>query len=357
MHEELSIQIFEVSPDDSDFQGEYPTHLLPGEARSSVVEALQRKETHYVNVPGITPLREAIAVFLTDLGINTPMEKVLVTAGEQEARFLTLHSLLQDGYNAAVPAVVSPGVQRVISIKSRQAQTIPVDRSKGMLPDLASLEQTLKSGSNLIYLESPNRLTGYVYEQEEVQQIAALLESYDALSIWDQSTAPAVIGKYSSLISFAPERVLAFGPLWPGLGLDTWQLGYITASDSFVQSLTKLKQAISICTSSPLQWAAVGASKVFAEKHAALKFDMEAIRQEVLTSFQSDERVLIGSTTNILAIDLGETAPQALQRLEADGFHVTNGSVFGAPGILRIVMKPNPETLNVLSKLIEGVSA
>lgn len=357
MQNEISLQIFEVQTEDNDFRGEYPTHPLPKEARSSVNEALQRKQTHYVNVPGITPLREAIAAFLTDLSIKTPMEQILVTAGEQEARFLTLHSSLEEGYQAAVPEVVSPGVQRVLGIKDRQAEIMPADLSKGFLPDLQAIEGALTKGSNLLYLESPSRLTGYCYEGEEVQQIASLLERHEALAIWDQSTAPAVSDDYHSLISYAPERVLAIGPLWPGLGMDTWQLGYITASESFVQSLTKLKQAISICTSAPLQWAAVGASEVFTEKHASLMSDMEAIRQEVLSAFQQDERLLVGKATNILAINLGTKAQQTIQQLEGEGIQVADGSAFGAPGILRIVMKPNPETLTLLGTLIEGVSA
>lgn len=357
MQNRISMQIFEVSPEDSDFRGEYPTYPLPDEARRSVVDSLQRGETHYVSVPGITPLREAIASFLTDLGIDTPIERIVVTAGEQEARFLTLYSLAQEGSRIAVPAVVSPGVGSVLAFLQRDAAIMDVDRSLGLMTNYAAIEQALSNGSNLIYLESPNRLTGYIYEQDVVQKIAALLESYDALCIWDQSTAPAVIGNYPSLAEFVPDRTLAFGNVWPGMGLGTWQLGYISARASFSQQITRFKQMMSICTCAPSQWAAVGASRVFAEKHAALKSEMEAMWQEVQTSFQREKHVLVGKASNILALDFGNTALQALQRLEADGVHVTDGTAYGAPGILRIVMKPNPRTLDVISKLIEGASA
>ncbi len=44
----------------------------------TIVDSLNRGETHYVAVPGITPLREAIARFLTELGVDTPIEKIIV---------------------------------------------------------------------------------------------------------------------------------------------------------------------------------------------------------------------------------------------------------------------------------------
>ena len=59
----------------------YPSTNVPRRARSAAIDALERKQTHYAGVPGIDPLRQAVAGFMSDLGVQVPVEQVIVTGG------------------------------------------------------------------------------------------------------------------------------------------------------------------------------------------------------------------------------------------------------------------------------------
>jgi arginine:pyruvate transaminase len=345
---------FEVPLDNDDFSGDYPALAIPQAARHDAKEALQQGETHYVAVPGIEPLRVAVAEWVSRFGLEVSKAQVVVTAGEQEARFLTLQSLLQKGYRAAVPAVVAPGVRAALAMRPDAAASIPSTRA-GLLPSVEAIGQALAGGCNLLYLESPSRLTGFAYTVEEVEQIATLLEAHDALCIWDQSTAPAMEEPYPSLAAIAPNRTLAIGFLWPGMGLAAWQLGYIVAPPPLIGGLTSLKQMMAICTSTAAQWAAVGAAKRFAQDHAALREEMEAVRHEILSTLTGDERVLAGEAVNVLALNVGEGAGAILDRLAEESMEVADGAAFGAPGVLRVTMKPDSKTGSIIYRLLEGV--
>ena len=86
-----------------DLRGDQPTSQLSEHAITTANNALQEGQTHYVDVPGIMPLREAIADALPS-GYNP--EGVLVTAGVQEARFLALQVLAEESSVLAVPSIV-----------------------------------------------------------------------------------------------------------------------------------------------------------------------------------------------------------------------------------------------------------
>ncbi|MEM6530820.1 MAG: hypothetical protein AAF653_21160, partial [Chloroflexota bacterium] len=68
--------------------------------------AMEAGHTHYVPVPGIPELREAIA---THLSADYESGHVLVTAGMQEARFLTIQLIGKDAGGVAIPALSTPG--------------------------------------------------------------------------------------------------------------------------------------------------------------------------------------------------------------------------------------------------------
>lgn len=372
--------ILEVPLEGGDFRGDYPAMAIPRPVRTSAMDALQQGQTHYVGVLGIEPLRAAVSEFLAGLGVDVPAGRVIITSGEQEARFLALqgvarqyagasvargdrqarflavHDVAQKSFRVAVPTVVAPGVKAALAVRDRQVATMLVDETAGLLSSIAVIEQALANGSNLIYLESPGRLTGFIYSPEQVQRIADLLEAYDALSIWDQGIAPAVTGEYVSLASVAPEHTIAIGMLWPGLGLANWQVGYVIVPAAYVESLTALKQVMSICTGTPGQWAAVGAAQVFAEKHGALVAEMDAVRREMLSTLSGDDRVLAGQAVSSLAMNLGDAAAKAQKQLLDKNIQVADGAAFGAPGVLRVTMKLNAQTANIICALLEGAS-
>ena len=76
-------------------------------------EALEAGQTHYVDVPGIAPLRSAIADYLNgDTAARYESGNIIVTAGVQEARFLTIQKIGEQFDGIGIPAVAHPGVQK-----------------------------------------------------------------------------------------------------------------------------------------------------------------------------------------------------------------------------------------------------
>ncbi|MGB7342094.1 MAG: aminotransferase class I/II-fold pyridoxal phosphate-dependent enzyme [Phototrophicaceae bacterium] len=306
-------------------------------------KALEEGNTHYVDVPGIAPLRESIADYLNQqYKSNYEISNMLVTAGVQESRFLTIQMISDEFDNQiAVPEVVHPGVLKAIGMRPRTVQKIAVTVSESALPSINSIKTILEAGSRLIYLESPSRLTGEIYTKDDVKKISNLALEYNASIIWDQGLESwTEMASYVSLVGQdnMSANVIAIGEAWSGMGLASWFIGYIAAPKNLIPAMQSIKQVMSICTSTPTQFAALEASKLFEANHATQLQQISASKHKLIElAGQANLEVVDGQAANILAFRLsGAEKDRILKILASEGYQVTDGSEFGAPDLIRI---------------------
>ena len=172
----------------ADFSADEIAGPLDERIIAAASEAMEAGQTHYVDVPGIGPLREALADYLNGAGGSAYASgNIIVTAGGQEARFLTIHKIGEMFDSIGVPAVVHPGVQKALGVRQRNVVSLPVDGARGYLPTISGIAAAVAEGCRLLYLESPSRLSGAAYSADEVAAISQIVNKHEAAVIWDQA--------------------------------------------------------------------------------------------------------------------------------------------------------------------------
>ena len=336
-----------------DLRVDQPRANISEDAISSAHQALRSGQTHYVDVPGIGPLREAIAAYLADTGASSyRASNVLVTAGVQESRFLSLQKIGEQFDHILVPSVVHPGVRRALGTRKQSIIELAVDERSG-LPRLDTIREALGAGSSrLLYLESPSRLTGRVYSGEDIAALAAMLEEFDAGLIVDQGLAPWVAeGKFHSpaVAKNGLERVAVLGEAWPGTGLENWFIGYIATPEKWFEAMRAQKQMMAICTSTPAQYAALQVAQSYATLRAAhLKKLVANHARAVQLVRDAGLDPLPGDAVSVLAVYVGNQEMKIGERLRQKGYLVASGADFGAPGIVRMAVGLDESSLSGL---------
>ncbi|MDD9955829.1 MAG: aminotransferase class I/II-fold pyridoxal phosphate-dependent enzyme [Anaerolineaceae bacterium] len=298
--------------------------------------ALDAGHTHYEPVPGIDGLRATLAQHLNEAtGAQYEAANLLVTAGMQESRFLTLQ-LIDAGDGAiALPEVVHPGARKALGARPRETVSLVVDAER-RLPRLAAIRAALEGGSRLLYIESPSRLSGATLDGDEMAAIAALLADHDAGAIIDRGLAPWASGS----VAAPTARVALIGEAFPGAGIDSWLAGYIAVPQDWLPPIQSQKQIMAICTATPAQFGALEAGSLYAEEQPARLAHMQALRaglQQRARAAGLD--VLAGGAAGLLALRLSPSQKsEGLARLAAAGYQVADGSDFGAPDVLRLTV-------------------
>ncbi|MCY3799878.1 MAG: aminotransferase class I/II-fold pyridoxal phosphate-dependent enzyme [Chloroflexi bacterium] len=300
-------------------------------------EALEAGQTHYVDVPGIEPLREAIADYLnTSFSAPCQSGNIIVTAGLQESRFLTIQKIGENFDSIGIPAVAHPGLQKALGVRARNVVSLAVDPHRGYLPALDAIADAVAGGCRLLYLESPSRLSGAAYTSDEVAAIGQLLGESGASAIWDQGLAPWVEGGCRSLASTeeSPAQVTAIGEAFPGMGLASWFIGYIAAPDDQIPAMQSQKQIMAICTSTAAQYAALEASSLFPAAHPPRLAQLKRLKSYIAESARDlNLDAIAGDALNIIAL---QASGGAAAKLRAAGFDCADGADFGAPAVIRL---------------------
>jgi aspartate/methionine/tyrosine aminotransferase len=316
------------------------------------VAALAHGETHYVDVGGIAPMIQRL---IETVGPELP--GILVTAGVQEGRFLAIQIIGEQRGGVALPAIVDPGAVRAASVRALPVTRLQAEREHGFLPTPAAVRAALEAGAKLLYLESPSRLTGVVYDEAAVAEIAASLVELDGTVIWDQGLAPWVHASTYAPISQQPgmgDRAIAIGEAWPGMGLENWYVGYLAASAETVSALRTCKQIISICTSTAAQYGALAAAAVYAERHPRQVETLSEIWESGLEQARSHGLDPIeGAAANLLTLAVPDV-PQAMEALAAAGITAADGTAFGAPGLIRLATSTDDTMLDAIECLVRS---
>ena len=333
-----------VLRDGRDFSADEQPSPLDERIIAGAAAALEAGQTHYVDVPGIPPLRAAMADFLNDnYGSAYAAENIIITAGVQEARFLTIQKIGELYDSIALPAVAHPGARKALGVRPRSIITLPVDSARGYLPSVDSIAEAVAAGCRWLYLESPSRLSGAAYSAAEVAAIRQISQENEVAVVWDQGLASLQAGAYSSLAAAAgaPAHIATLGDAWPGMGLSSWFIGYIAAPTDWIPSMQSQKQIMAICTSTAAQYAALEASRIYAEERPSRLAQLRRLRQGLLDSAKAQNLAVVqGDTVNLLALQVEGGAAAACAKLRAAGLTAADGGHFGAPDFIRLTVSP-----------------
>lgn len=300
-----------------------------------VMKTLRDGETHYVDVPGNPELRANIGAYLISSGIAKGGQ-VLVTAGVQEARFLTIQVLGKALGTIAFPGVMHPGIKEVLTVRDLVHVSMDMGTDRRMLAPIEAIKNTLSEGAKVLYIESPSRLTGAFYEKTELSDILSLCEKHGASLIMDSGLRPWIEGpaEASAWNLMIDDSVSIIGETWPGRGIDDMNIGYILTSEDIVKKIAKQKQVLSICTSAPSQNGAIAAGKDYLQNQPEIIAALKEKQTTLESSLQDmGAKILSGPVVSFVVF---ETDPVVQKKLDAAKIGYWESAHFGKPGYIHL---------------------
>ena len=223
----------------------------------------------YATGPGSERHRAAGATWI---GRRTNPDRVVVTAGTQQALLLALAATARAGETVLCEPVTYHGAKAAASMLHIRLEPLEMDRF-GLLPD--ALERACKAKlSKVLYtIPSLQNPTGILMPEKRRREIAAIADKYGITVIEDDVCGFLVDQTPPPIAAFVPERTIFITGLGkaiaPGL-----RVGYLTGPESLVAK-AHVGLAASILFASPIlaeiaaTWIEDGtAARVVAHKRA-----------------------------------------------------------------------------------------
>ncbi|MHB8917640.1 MAG: pyridoxal phosphate-dependent aminotransferase [Desulfocucumaceae bacterium] len=238
------------------------------ETPPNIVEAAKRAidggKTHYTDWAGIPELREAIADKLRrENGLDHDKSEILVTVGGQEAVFMLMLSLLNPGDEIIIPEPRYTSYDTAIEVAGGKMVPLLTRPEDGFQILAGDVEKLITPHTKALLVITPNNPTGVMMTRENLEAIAEVAKRHDLVVISDEIYEKLVFDgwKHWSIGSFPgmKERTLTVNGVSKSYSMTGWRLGYVAGPRNIISAMAQLKYAITICTTSVSQMAALEA--------------------------------------------------------------------------------------------------
>ncbi|GIQ67934.1 aminotransferase A [Xylanibacillus composti] len=241
-------------------QPDFPT---PAHILEAAKQAMDAGHTVYTPNAGMPALRQAAASFLQDkYGLAyDPDSECIVTTGASEALDIALRTILTPGSEVVLPAPVYPGYEPII----RMCGAVPVHADitgSGFKLTAEVLEPLLTERTRCVILASPSNPTGCLLTEEELKELAGLLDNRDIFVLSDEIYSELVFDGTHASIAAIPsmrERTIVINGLSKSHSMTGWRIGFTFAPAYLTKHMVKVHQYNVTCASSISQHAALAA--------------------------------------------------------------------------------------------------
>lgn len=210
-----------------------PPHIV-----DALAAAARAGETHYPEVRGSRPLREALAEKLRrENGIAAHVDDITITAGGTHALWMAFQALLSPGDEILVPSPHWMAIPKLVAMaEGARCRTVPMylDLADGTLTADAladRLRAALRPETRGLYVNSPNNPTGAVLAPAALEAIAAVAIERDLWVVSDEAYEHLLFDgarhrSPGSLPGMA-ERTISVYTLSKSYAMTGWRIGYI----------------------------------------------------------------------------------------------------------------------------------
>lgn len=316
-----------------------PEFDTPAPVGAALIEALNRKETHYIANNGTFALRERIARFEREQnGLETTPEEIIVTAGATEALMVALMGVLEKGDEVIIPTPAFVLYEQLVLLCG--GTPVSFDTSKDNF-QIRDIEKAVTSRTKAIILNTPNNPTGTVLDKQSLDDVYNAVKGKGIFVLCDDVYRQLIYTEdYHSFTEFKDlkEQIILIQSFSKPYAMTGWRMGYLIAHPDIKERLELIHQFSVVSTPSLFQRAAI----------AALDCDTETFRE----TYRKRRDYAVGRLKEMgLSVTLPQGAFYVFPSIEKYGIPsgefckrligeagvaLTPGFCFGAEGYVRL---------------------
>ena len=332
-----------------------PDLATPGVIRRAAVSVINDEQNGYTTHAGLPSLREKIAAQYPYL--EQRAERVVVTAGSQEALYLALLTLVDDGDEVLLPNPGFVAYPTIVRMAGGKPIYYRMPAAKGFGFDADDFRRALTPRTKVVVCISPSNPTGRTLSRDDLKVIADIIHHQGSYLISDEIYRDLYYSeeKPESASSYY-DRTIVISGLSKSLSMTGWRLGWLCGADEVIKAALILHGYVTTCASAISQKAALVAWTPEAEAARASFRSTFRTRRDHLLRLLKEELNLKAIApdgafyTMVDVSDYGRSMDVA-ERLLEEGVATVPGFAFGSEseGFLRISFCAD------LDRLDEGV--
>ncbi|MGY0669974.1 pyridoxal phosphate-dependent aminotransferase [Bordetella bronchiseptica] len=355
------MQVASLTAGEPDF--DTPAHVI-----EAAVQAMRGGDTHYTPVRGSLAMREAVRQkFQRENGLAFRDEEVMVGTGSKQVIANALAVTLETGDEVRLPVPYWAAYTGMVYAAGGVPTFVGTRAEDGYKLTPQALRAALGPRTRWVILNTPSNPSGLVYGSDELRALGEVLrERPDVLILTDEiyehlnytAEPPASLRK---LCPDLAERIVVVNGVSKAYAMTGWRLGFAGGPADIIEAMANLQAQTTLAPCSISQAAAVAALNGPRESIDAMAAAYRRRRDLVMqiAGGQPGVRLQRPDGAFYAMLDLSEALaggerfrgdPEPDQAfcewlLETRHVAAVPGSVFGAPGSVRISFATDEQTI------------
>lgn len=233
-----------------------PDLPTPDVIRRAAVRAIVEEQNGYTSHAGLPALREKVATEYPYL--DGKAERVIITAGSQEALYLALLALVDDGDEVLLPNPGFVAYPTIVRMAGGDARFYRLPRENGFAFDADEFRRALTPRTKVVVCISPSNPTGRTLTEDDLVSIGDVLRDHSAYLISDEIYRDLyyTAERPGSLSSFY-DRTIVISGLSKSMSMTGWRLGWLCGDEEVVRAALVLHGYVTTCASAVSQKASL----------------------------------------------------------------------------------------------------
>ena len=260
-------------------------------------KAIDDNFSHYTPVPGLVELRSSIAAkFKRDNNLEYKPDQIVTSTGAKQSLANVCLSLLNPGDEVLLPCPYWVSYSEIIKLAEGKPIEIPSSIESDFKVTANDLEAAITSKTKMLMFSSPCNPSGTVYTQEELEDIAKMLEKYPEIFVVSDEIYEHInfTEKHFSIGSIASmfDRTITVNGVSKGFAMTGWRVGFIGAPLWIAKACNKIQGQITSATCAIAQKAT----------ERAMLAEPKSTTKEMKETFLQRRNMLVDELKNIKGI-------------------------------------------------------
>ena len=227
-----------------------PNFPTPAHVCDAAKQAIDEGFTRYTAVPGIPPLREAIAgYFKRAYGVDVAPDCTIASNGGKQSLYNLFAALLNDGDEVLIPSPYWVSYPDMVYLNGGVPVAVKAPASQGFKVTVEQLEAALTPKAKILVFNSPSNPTGACYSVSERDAIVKWALDRGLFIIADEIYDQLVYepNKPSSIIVWwkqYPDRIAVVNGLAKSFAMTGWRVGVIIAEPEFLDVMNRINGSL-----------------------------------------------------------------------------------------------------------------
>ena len=238
----------------------FPDFDCSDKLKSLVAKYIKAGNNQYAPMPGIMPLREAIAektnyCYSADYD---PTCEITVTAGATQALYSAISAFVSEGdevivfepaYDCYVPAILMNGGTPIYG--QLKGPDFKIDWDE--------MQKMLNRNTRMIIINSPHNPTGSILTSSDMKRLERITENTNIIILSDEVYEHIIFDKteHQSICRYPKlaQRSLVISSFGKTFHTTGWKMGYVLAPENLTAEFRKVHQFVVFAVNTPIQYA------------------------------------------------------------------------------------------------------